>query len=164
MLMTSFNLFSIEFEVDGIYYSVTNSETNEVEVTRGPSYEYYKNNITIPETVSYNGTDYKVTSIGNSCFWYCYELSSVSLPNSVTYIGESAFEGCKGLKSINIPESVTSIGYCAFKNCTRLSAISLPNIVTYIGQCAFYGCTELISISLPNSITSIADGLFADCI
>ena len=54
----------------------------------------------IPSTISYNGTTYSVTSIGDRAFYYCSGLTSVAIPNSVTSIGGSAFYGCNGLTSI----------------------------------------------------------------
>ena len=54
----------------------------------------------IPSTISYNGTTYSVTSIGDRAFYYCSGLTSVAIPNGVTSIGESAFYGCNGLTSI----------------------------------------------------------------
>ena len=58
--------------------------------------------ITIPSTVTNNGTEteYTVTTIGN--FGKCYNLTSVTIPNSVTSIGDSAFSGCTNLTSIRI--------------------------------------------------------------
>ena len=54
----------------------------------------------IPSTISYNGTTYSVTSIGEWAFNRCSSLTSVAIPNSVTSIGQSAFYGCNGLTSI----------------------------------------------------------------
>ena len=51
-----------------------------------------------------------VTSIGDSAFWGCSSLTSVTIGNSVTSIGDNAFRGCSGLTSIELPNSVTSIG------------------------------------------------------
>ncbi len=42
------------------------------------------------------------------------------IPNYVKSIGNSAFYGCTGLTSITIPSSVESIGSLAFSNCVRL--------------------------------------------
>ena len=104
-----------DFVVDGIYYNITNDTNKTVKVTyKGTSYSYYSNEYTgsvvIPESVTYNGTTYSVTSIGQSAFGGCTGLTSIEIPNSVTSIGESAFHGCTGLTSIEIPNSVTSIG------------------------------------------------------
>ena len=54
----------------------------------------------IPSTISYNGTTYSVTSIGEWAFNRCSSLTSVAIPNSVTYIGYEAFYNCSGLTSI----------------------------------------------------------------
>ena len=54
----------------------------------------------IPSTISYNGTTYSVTSIGDRAFYYCSSLTSVTIPNGVTSIGGSAFYGCNGLTSV----------------------------------------------------------------
>lgn len=57
-----------DFEVDGIYYNITSSKNRTVAVTyRGGSFsadsDKYSGNINIPETVSYRGKTYSVTSI-----------------------------------------------------------------------------------------------------
>ena len=41
-----------------------------------------------------------ITSIGNSAFYYCRELTELILPNSVTSIGDAAFSECSGLVKI----------------------------------------------------------------
>ena len=84
-------LFAEDFEVDGIYYNVTSSSDKTVAVTyRGSNYFSYSNEYsdsdTIPESVTYNGTTYSVTSIGSEAFYNCSGLTSVTIPNSVTII------------------------------------------------------------------------------
>lgn len=41
-----------------------------------------------------------MTSIGGGAFDSCYDLTSVTIPNSVTSIGELAFKDCSGLTSV----------------------------------------------------------------
>ena len=69
-------------------------------------------------------TDGSVTSIGDSAFYRCTGLTSITIPDSVTSIGNSAFSYCNGLTSVTIPDSVTSIGNSAFYDCTGLTSIN----------------------------------------
>jgi hypothetical protein len=41
-------------------------------------------------------------------------------------IGDSAFYGCSGLESVTLSESVTSIGNSAFRGCSGLTTITIP--------------------------------------
>ena len=155
-----------DFEVDGIYYNITDAANKTVAVTyRGSSrYEYsneYTGDVVIPESIVSDGETYRVTSIGRYAFYNCYGLSVV-IPNSVTIIGDYAFSYC-GLKSVVIPNSVTSIGNYAFYDCSGLTSIEIPNSVTSIGYNAFDDCDGLKSVVISNSVTSIADRAFFYC-
>lgn len=46
-------------------------------------------------------SDGSVTSIGNSAFYKCTGLTSITIPDSVTNIGNGAFRNCSGLTNIN---------------------------------------------------------------
>ena len=125
-LSTAVTTLAYDFQSGDLYYNITSDNT--VEVT----YQHYESSYnyvglttaTIPATVTYNGTTYSVTSIGDGAFQYCYALTSITLPNSVTSIGWSAFEGCSSLTSITIPNSVTSIGDYAFYKCSSLTSVT----------------------------------------
>ena len=108
-------------------------------------------------------TDGSVTSIGDSAFYLCESLTSITLPDSVTSIGDFAFAYCYSLTSITIPDGVTSIEVYAFSRCYSLTSITIPDSVTSIGDYAFYCCESLTSITIPDSVTSIGDSAFAYC-
>ena len=104
-----------------------------------------------------------VTTIGDSAFYGCRNLTSITIPNSVTTIGNFAFQGCTNLTSVTIPDSVTTIGEAAFEYCENLTSITIPDGVTTIGDYAFNFCTNLTSVTIPDSVTTIGEYAFADC-
>ena len=104
-----------------------------------------------------------IAVIGDSAFFACSSLTSVSVPDSVTSIGDEAFALCSSLTSVSIPDSVTSIGDAAFHSCKSLTSVSIPNSVTSIGDAAFFSCDSLTSVSIPDSVTSIGDLAFRFC-
>ena len=146
-------------EIDGIYYNLI-PKGKAAEVARNPNIH---DHVVIPETITYEGVKYTVTSIGYEAFYHCNALTSITIPSSVTYIGYCAFEECTGLTSLTIPNGVTTIGQCAVRLCSGLSSIEIPNSVTSIDYGAFWGCTGLTSITIPNSVTSIGGLAFAYC-
>ena len=78
--------------IDGIYYNFIGDEA---EVTNYNSYtSLYYVTVTIPKFVTYDGMTYCVTTIGNSAFKGCYDLTSVTIPESVISIGDNAFYNC----------------------------------------------------------------------
>ena len=138
---------AFEFTVNGVCYSVNDDNTT-VMVAGYPSGSKPTGHLTIPESVTFGGISYPVTSIGDYAFSYCTGLTSVTIPNSVTSIGNYAFDSCSGLTSVTIPNSVTSIGNYAFDSCSGLTSVTIPNSVTSIGYNAFRGCSGLTSIKV----------------
>ena len=113
---------------------------------------YYGNNI-------YTSND----KLGDSAFYGCSGLTSLTIPSSVTSIGRGAFEGCSGLTSLTIPSGVTWIGSEAFRGCSGLTSLTIPSGVTSISDFAFYGCSGLTSLTIPSGVTSISDFAFKGC-
>jgi uncharacterized protein YjdB len=114
-----------------------------------------------------------VTSIGNSAFSNCNDLTSITIPNSVTSIESGAFYGCSGLATIKVKSGNTI--YDSRENCNAIIEKAsnsllfgckntiIPNSVTSIGNSAFSNCSGLTSITIPNSVTSIGYHAFWGC-
>ena len=105
LLLNSMLVSAHDFEVDGIYYNILSDADKTVEVTyEGSSYTQFSNeyagNVTIPNTVDYNGSIYNVISVCECAFYGCIELIEIHIPSSITSIGEKAFYGCENLKTI----------------------------------------------------------------
>ena len=101
---------------DGIKYVLYSDNTCEVEGVETS----LEGDVILPDTVTWNGTSYKVTEIGFVAFAECNGLTSIDIPDGVTSIEDGAFMACRKLKSIKIPASVTSIGERAFDGGCRL--------------------------------------------
>ncbi len=103
-----------------------------------------------------------VTSIVKESFLNCTSLVSVELKGA-TSIGDWAFNGCYNLSSITFPESMRSIGVKAFYDCNALTSVSIHGSEASIGENAFCGCSRLETIDL-RGVTSIGYRAFSYCV
>ena len=136
-----------------IYYALNDGQT-EATVTR-PTGDggTYSGNIRIPESVTYMGKAFPVTSISSSAFCFCSGLTSVSIPSSVKCIEESAFYRCLNLTSVTIQDgSLTKIGIGAFWDCNKLTSVNIPSSVQSIGKWAFLNCNPQLKINISDLV------------
>ena len=181
ILSVVFSTSALAYDVmiRGIYYNL-NSEGKTAVVTRNWDNKY-SGEVVIPSSITVEGLEYTVSSIGEFAFSDCSGLTSITIPNSVTSIGREAFFYCSGLTSVTIPNSVTSIGVRTFEGCTGLTSVTIPNSVTSIGDLAFSGCSGLKDViivnnmfvhlpethsghySIPENISQIIGGAFYNC-
>ena len=65
------------------------------------------------------------------------DITSAPIKSGTVGIADETFYWCENLTNITIPDSARSIGYSAFFNCTSLASITIPNNVTNINDYAF---------------------------
>lgn len=132
------------------YKATSEGEFPEVEVAS--CHDNYNGTVTLPESVvnPNNNLEYSITGIGYSAFCRCYNLTSVTIPDSVTTIGDWAFSYCGSLTDVTIPESVTTIGDYAFCGCSSLtSVLSYSKSPSTLGKDVFDYCPSDLTIYIP---------------
>lgn len=146
--------FAYDFESDGIYYTITGSNT--VSVVSG---DYaYEGDITIPSYVGLGGKTYLVTAIGEEAF-KSTNIENVVLPEGLLIIGNNAFYQ-SSIKTINFPSTLTSMGSSAFYECRNLTGVVLPDALKEIKEYAFYECNNLRTLMFGNATTRIEQYAF----
>ena len=98
--------------------------------------------VTIPGSVTLDGTAYPVKAVGSSAFKNCSNLDSLIIEEGVETIGNSAFEYCYNLRYVVLPEGLKTIGSRAFVEMgswwsNAKSKLVLPSTLTSIGEQAF---------------------------
>ncbi len=149
--------------------------------------------LTIPASVKVSGKQYPVTAIHSEAFLglnLAFDMTHLTIPDSVTTIGARAFEYNETLAHVDLGDGVTTIGASAFEY-DDLAGISIPDSVTTIGDGAFarngwhewdtgptlatlhlgdglvsigdnaFGVSELSTLRIPDSVTTIGAYAFS---
>ncbi len=94
----------------------------------------------------------------NNTPWSSYQndIIHVRFGENLVYIGESAFFACQSMQSVTIPEGVTEIGDYAFADCRALSHVTLPSTLQKLGIYSFREC-GLTEVTIPANVSSIGE-------
>ena len=132
--------------VDGVTYtfSASGSYAYNVRVTAVTT---GTDTINIPSTLTYNGTNYRVYSIGDG---------SVNILNSLSTQQKNA------IKTITLPNTIRTIYAKAFYSLSNLENLDLGTSVYYIYDNAIYG-TGIKSLTIPDSVGYITTTSLRNC-
>jgi hypothetical protein len=106
LVLLSVSVSAETFVSDGICYKINNGQTVSVIAKNDGK---YAGDVSIPSTVSYNGTTYQIDAIERLAFDNCSGLTSITIPNSVASIGWHAFYNCRDLTSVTVLETESLI-------------------------------------------------------
>lgn len=114
-----------------------------------------------------------VTTIADTAFQDCSDLTEIHLPASLTEIGRNVFLRTTSLTSITVDESnnnyASEDGILFNKDKTILiqypkaktgTSYKIPDTVNTISELAFFGSEKLESITIPSSVTTIGANAF----
>lgn len=129
-----------QFKEGELWYEVTGKR--KVQVISDPTDSIYRlfENITVPQSIVYEGVNYQVVRIDDQAFRYCHFL-----------------------KSIQLPDGLREIGFQTFMNCTQLIEIHLPHTLQKIDEMAFYGCASLETVYVGKKLKRWPEMCFSDC-
>lgn len=116
--------------------------------------EGYSGDIVLPETITYNGVEYTVTSVAKG--FKGQPITSLVMPNTVTEATAGAFDGCGELVHVTISEGFTKFPGNMFQNCVKLEEINIPANVSDIPTAFAKGCVSLKKITIADGPTPIA--------
>ena len=151
-------------------------------VRQGPALSGNKSvvNVTIP--AEYNGEP--VTKIRDNAFYYCENIETIKLPNTIQKIGVGAFEVCRSLKSVEVYvanddplyeakysssdgaliyyDETSQKTYLEFFPRAKVGTYTIPDGVTNVRAYAFkYSTVEKVIIG--KDVTTVADSSFYKC-
>ena len=153
------------FTIGNMYYQI-NADGVSVTLVGPVDITEVSGEISIPTTISYDGSDYTVTRIGKNAFISSGGLTgSLIIPNTVTSIGENAFLACSGLTELHLGTSLDTIGPAAFYGCKGFTgSLTIPNSVRSIETAAFYGCIGFTgSLTFGDGLKRIENAAFYKC-
>jgi hypothetical protein len=186
LLLLGVTLSASDICVEGVYYNFDES-TQEAQVTfRGDesddgwmyysASELYVGDLVIPESVTYQDVEYKVTSIGRNAFAGSRLLTSLHFPATIIGFGEDVFPLCESLHTITVADENSQYfvysGVMYQKNPLEIfcvpralsGVVEVYDGVTQIPPTAFNLCSSVEYVSIPNSVQMIGEGAFFRCL
>ena len=114
---------------NGGSYQISSSEGKNTGIVFLKPEDNASSDVDVPDTISIDGKDYKVTSIAADAFLNNKKLKKLKIGRNINKIGKNAFKNCKNLRKIIITSEklkASSIGKNAFKGTSKKLVIKVP--------------------------------------
>lgn len=168
MLLCSIVVSAQSFEVNGIKYEVTSSTEMTVKVVGG---RYKK--VVIPSSVDYDGNSYSVTEITSNAF-KGYNITSITIPESVNEIYAFSFLGCTSLKEVIFEDGSETLFLGGKNDYSEGCFFDCPLETIYLGRTLsfnsyysekgrpFYN-KNFYKVTIGDKVTSVNNNPFSGC-
>jgi hypothetical protein len=154
--------------IDNVFYNLDSPSLGQATVANNKGGSYFYGDLTIPNTVVFEGSTYTVAGIVNQAFENVgARLTNVVLPTnpSFTIVSGYAFKSTN-IRQLTIPNNIIEIRFETFKSCTLLTTVNIDPInssLSGIVQSAFEDCNALTSIIIPPTVNAILSYAFRNC-
>lgn len=142
-----------------IYFNITDSKKQTVEVTYGGSITKSAvkphGKVEIPAKVQHFQKVYSVTAVGKKAFANATELTAIVLPGGITEIKDFAFENCSKLSSVIMPGTQVKFGQGTFFLCSEIENVTFGSDWTQIDLAVFRWADKIKEITIPAKVTKI---------
>ena len=171
-----------------LYYQLIENGTAYVTCEKNESGNYsgLTGEVTIKNSITNDGLEYKVTYVGPDAFRYATGITKVNLPKDLDSICGHAFSGCTKLAEINLPSTLTSLSGDAFEGTQLLTDKEDANGAVYHDGCllalakqlpadytvkagtrliaskVFRGQNSITSLTLPEGVKVLCDEALCD--
>lgn len=114
--------------INYITYQVTRTTASDPRVKAVSCTRRTLTTLSIPATITFGGTNYKVTNIGANAFRDMPKLSKLSIGSNVIKINRAAFYNCPKLKTITIhSKKLSDVVEKAFSKIYAKAKVNVPN-------------------------------------
>lgn len=167
-------VFTPDFECDGVYYHITDPVAREVAVMNNHllyvlkegmreacleglfwEVDTYSGDVEIPSVVNHDGTAYSVVKVLYGAFANSSKLKSIILPETVREVRPGAFGGCPMLESVTFPESIRNLNAWMFLLCDNLKSLDMSRF-EYVGMHCVTECGSLEEIIIQGRLDELS--------
>lgn len=106
-----------ETEIDGMKYAYTTGDRT-AKLLKGSRTK--EKELTIPSTISVDGVEYSVKTIGESALANASSVQILIVSEGISVIESDAFTNCANINKVSLPSTLTKIGDNAFSRCDKI--------------------------------------------